>query len=98
MLSLVYKEGWNLNFAISAEVIEAVVRTVLFQTTVAPSVVPHSTPSATKGTPLTDAGYSVRRRSAREEHIFLHKPYSQLPLHSRRFPLNHCVQINFCLR
>ncbi len=44
MATLVYKEGQNLNFAISAEVIEAVVRSGLAEGTPAPSAAPNPTP------------------------------------------------------
>jgi len=44
MATLVYKEGQNLNFAISAEVIEAVVRSRLAEGTPTASAAPSSTP------------------------------------------------------
>jgi tetratricopeptide (TPR) repeat protein len=55
MATLVYKEGQNLNFAISAEVINVVVRSGLVQVAPASSLTRGPTPSATQEVPLTDA-------------------------------------------
>jgi hypothetical protein len=44
MATLVYKEGQNLNFAISAEVIEAMIRSGLARTKPFPSQTPSPTP------------------------------------------------------